>query len=49
MQKAFYRKQVTVILNDAVFEPSYPFRHVAALKPLLVENPNPICMYLFVQ
>ena len=42
--KSFYRGQVTVVVNDAVFQASSPIRHAASLRSLLQEDPKPILM-----
>ena len=42
ISKSFYRGQVTVEVQDAVFQPSSPMRHAASLRPLLQEDPKPI-------
>ena len=44
IDESFYRGQVSVVLNDAVFQASSPFRHAASLRQLIQANPKPILL-----
>lgn len=44
IDESFYQGQVSVWVNDAVFQPSTPFRHAASLRLLLHENEKPILL-----
>ena len=46
INKTFYHGQVSVVLNDAVFQASNPFRHAAALGPLKQDQPKPL-LFIF--